>query len=67
MAMRGRIFLLLALVMLAAVIAPAGVRADDPVAVSCDGFVIGYQGPAKQRGCVIVKVEEGTQTTPSSS
>jgi hypothetical protein len=52
--------------MLAAVIAPAGVRADDPVAVSCDGFVIGYQGPAKQRGCVIVKVDEGTQTYTSS-
>jgi hypothetical protein len=62
--MRGRFFLLLALV--TAGFLPAGARAEDPVAVSCDGFVIGYQGPAKQRGCVIVNVEEGTQTYKSS-
>jgi len=66
MGMRCRIFLLLGLVLLAAAIAPAAARAHDPVAVSCDGFVLGYQGPAKQRGCVVVKVEEGTQTYTSS-
>ena len=66
MGMGGRILLLLALAMLMAVSSPRGARADDPVAVSCDGFVIGYQGAAKQRGCVVVKVDEGTQTYTSS-
>ena len=56
----------LAAVTLAAVTISAELHAQEPQAVSCDGFVIGYDGPAKQRSCVIVNVEQGTQTYKSS-
>jgi hypothetical protein len=63
-AMRGGKLLPALLILAAAVSLPA--RAQEPVAVSCDGFVIGYDGPAKQKGCVVVDVEQGPQTYKSS-
>jgi hypothetical protein len=57
----GKLFLALAVVTI-----PLLARAQEPQAVPCEGFVIGYDGPAKQRSCVVVDVEQGTQTYKSS-
>ena len=58
--------LFLPLLALAAAMLPAGAEAQDPQAVPCEGFIIGYDGPAKQRSCVIVQVNQGVQTYKSS-
>jgi hypothetical protein len=36
--------------------------ADGPVAVSCDGFIPGYDGPGSKRQCVEADVSDGTET-----
>ena len=58
--------LFLPLLAFAAAMLPAGAEAQDPQAVPCEGFIIGYDGPAKQRSCVIVQVNQGVQTYKSS-
>jgi hypothetical protein len=50
----------------AAALGPLPLHAQEPVSVSCDGFVIGYGGVAKQRSCVIVKIDQGTDSYKSS-
>ncbi len=37
--------------------------ADEPAAVSCDGFLPGFDGEAKEKTCVIANVQDGTTTT----
>ena len=51
--------------MLTAVISPAGARADDPSRL-LRRLRHRLSGAGQERGCVIVKVEEGTQTYTSS-
>lgn len=58
--------LALSFIGLASLMCPAALRAQEPQSVPCDGFVIGYGGEAKQRSCVIVKVDQGTDTYKSS-
>ena len=41
---------------------PARAVADEPTVVPCDGFLLGYDGPVKQRQCLIADVHDGTQT-----
>jgi len=53
--------LVLAFALLAPAFSPAA-RADEPVAVSCDGFIPGYDGPGTHRQCVEADVSDGTET-----